>query len=64
MYFRGQKYFFFSFFLKTDKTITQLFIQEHFCILGIRDHAFLSFVAGHTHQLQSAELELTTNRQE
>ena len=31
-------------FLKTEKIVTQLFIQKPFCVFGIRDHAFLSLL--------------------
>lgn len=51
-------------FLKTEKFGTQLFVQKHSSVLGIRDHAFLSFFASQAHQLQSAELQLTTKRQD
>lgn len=51
-------------FQKTEKFVTQLFVQKHSSVLGIRDHAFFGFISGFTHQHQGAELELTTNRQD
>ncbi len=60
----GEKYFLFfvQLFKKTEKFVTQLFVQKHSGVLVIRDHAFLSFLASHTHQLQGAELKLADQR--
>jgi len=60
----GKNEFFLIQFLKTEKFVTQLFVQKHSGVLGVRDHTFLSFFTSQTHQLQSTELELTTKRQE